>query len=77
MIARNEAPPEQFSTRKAGSVPGTLCYCWHVVKTGSGDGVNGEEADHSIDDLTGELRWKAFGDSGDSLCSGPSHDSVL
>jgi hypothetical protein len=59
-VIRNQAPPEKFSTRKAGSMPGTLCYRWHVVKTSSGDGVNGEEADHGINDLTGELRWKTF-----------------
>jgi hypothetical protein len=39
--------------------------------------MDGEEVDHSINDLTGELCWKAFRDPRDGLCSGPSHNGIL
>jgi hypothetical protein len=58
-------------------MPSTLCYCRHVVKTSSGNGVDGEQADYSIDNLTSELRRKTFRDPRNGLRGGPSHNGIL
>lgn len=58
-------------------MPGALRYCRHVINACNRDGVNGEQSDHGINNLLGELRRETLRDSCNALCGGPSHDSIL